>query len=60
MEFLSFIGILEEDRAWGQTQVFGESKGLEESPGGRGCYRNLKILWVPCPSSLVGKVAEDL
>lgn len=44
MQFLSFIGVLEQDGAWGQTQETGESKGLEGSPGGRGCYRNVKIL----------------
>lgn len=59
MQFLSFIGILEQDGAWGQNQVIGESKGLEGSPGGRGYCRNLKTLWLPCPSSLVGKAAED-
>lgn len=54
LQFLSFIGILEQDEAWGQSDWWEQRAG--GSPGGRGCYRNIKN---PLGSlSLVGRVAE--
>ena len=36
MQFISFIGILEQNSVWGQTWATGKSKGLERRPGGQG------------------------
>lgn len=39
MLFVSFIGILEQNGAWGQNHTTGRSKGLQGRPGGRGDER---------------------
>lgn len=41
MQFISVLGILEQNGAWGQNQATGKSKRLEGRPGGQGDERTM-------------------